>query len=279
MRSYGLAARNGALFVSRTGLCSQASHGRISYALAGAVTRLRDVDGDGYFEFAHDILTGLPGARGPETMHQNNGISFATDGSLFVTTGSVADRRLDDHPWAGAVLRLSPDFKQTEIFAKGFRNPFGTVIGPDNELFVTDNDVDANPGDELNHVVRGAHYGHPYVIPNEASVESDGFRDPIFLSELESNLLGMAYATSQSLPEEYRNCLYVADFLQNAILRMTLTRSGDTYTVTDVDTFATISSPVDIAVTSAGEFFVISRRTQNVYRIRPRNAAAEGYHG
>jgi glucose/arabinose dehydrogenase len=237
------------------------------------------VDGDGYFEYAHDIVTGLPGARGPETMHQNNGISFAADGGLFVTTASVANRTLDDHPWAGAVLRVSPDFMQTQIFAKGFRNPFGIVIGPDNELFVTDNDVDENPGDELNHVVHGAHYGHPYVVPNEPSIETDGFRDPILLGELESNFLGMAYATSQSLPEAYRNCIYMADFMQNAILRLTLAQSGDTYKVTNVDTFATISSPVDIAVTPSGEFFVISRRTQNVYRIRPRNAAAKGYHG
>jgi glucose/arabinose dehydrogenase len=153
------------------------------------------------------------------------------------------------------------------------------VIGPDNELFVTDNDIDENPGDELNHVVRGAHYGHPYVVPNEPSVESDGFRDPILVGEHESNFLGMAYATSQSLPEAYRNCIYMTDFMQNAILRLTLARSGDTYEVTDVDTFATISSPVDIAVTPSGEFFVISRHTQNVYRIRPRNAATKGYDG
>jgi hypothetical protein len=69
----------------------------------------------------------------------------------------------------------------------------------------------------------------------------------------------------------------MADFMQNAILRLTLVQSGDTYKVTDVDTFATISSPVDIAVTPSGEFFVISRRTQNVYCIRPRDATAMGY--
>lgn len=279
MRSYGLVARNGELFVSRTGVCSQATHGKVSYATAGAVTQLRDVDRDGYFEFAHDIVTGLPGARGPDTMQQNNGISFAADGSLFVTTSTAANRVLDDHPWAGAVLRVSPDFTQTEIFAKGFRNPFGIVIGPDDELFVTDNDIDENPGDELNHVVHGGHYGHPYVVPNEALVEAAGFREPILVGELESNYLGMAYATSQALPEAYRDCIYMADYMQDEILRLTLTRTGDTYQVTDVDTFATISTPVDIAVTPSGEFFVISRRTQNVYCIRPRNAAAKGSDG
>jgi glucose/arabinose dehydrogenase len=276
MRGYGLVARNGELFVSRSGICSKATQGTIQYEPTGAVTQLRDVDGDGYFEFAHDVVTGLPGVRGPETMHQNNGICFDTDGSLFVAVASSANRALDDHPWGGTVLRVNPDFTQPEIFARGFRNPFGIMVGPDNELFITDNDADENPGDELNHLVRGAHYGHPYVVPNESSVETAGFRDPILVGEHEWNFLGMTYATSDALPEAYRDCIYVADFMQHTILRLKLERSGDTYQVTTVDTFASISSPVDIAVTSSGEFFVVSRHTKNVYRIRPRDAASGG---
>lgn len=279
MRSYGLAARDGELFVSRTGICSRANHGRISYQTAGAVTQLRDVDGDGYFEFAHDIASDIPGARGPDTMQQNNGIAFALDGSLFVTTASSANRVLEDHPWAGAVLRISPDFTKTEVFAKGFRNPWGIVIGPDGELFVTDNDIDENPGDELNHVVFGAHYGHPYVVPNEPSVESEGFGDPILVGDMESNYLGIAYSNSPALPEEYRNCLYLTNFMQDTILRLKLTRTGDTYEVTSIDNFATVDSPVDIAITPSGEFFVLSRKTRNVYRIRPRDVVTRGTDG
>jgi len=236
---------------------------------------LKDLDNDGYFEYAKDVVTGLPGARGPDTMQQNNGIAFAPDGSLFLTSGCAANRALDEHPWGGAVLRVSPDFTQTEIFASGFRNPFGIVIGPDDEVFATDNDIDENPGDELNHVVRGAHYGHPYVVPNEASVEASGFHSPIFLSERESNFLGMVYATSPALPEPYRNCLYLADYMQHKILRLTLERDGDTYKVTGVYPFASLMYPTDIAATPSGEFFVISHETQNVYRIRLKSAATK----
>ncbi len=273
MRCYGLAVRNGELFVSRSGIFPQATQGSVSYPGTGAVTRLRDVDGDGYFEFMHDIVTGLPGARGPVTMHQNNGITFDASGNLYVTTANAANRALENDPQEGAVLQINPEFTETGVFAKGFRNPFDIVVGPDNELFVTDNDIDENPGDELNHLVRGEHYGHPYVVPNESLVEAHGFREPIFTGELESNLLGMAYATSPELPESFRDCLYVADLMQNAIWRMKLERVDNTYQVTQVDRFATISSPVDIAVTSAGEFYVISRFTRNVYRIRPRQTA------
>ncbi len=269
MRCYGLVARDGELFVSRSGISATATRGTIAYQDTGAVTRLRDVDGDGYFEFADDIVTGLPGARGPDTMQQNNGICFAADGTLFVTTASAANRALTGHPWEGAVLRVDSNLAEPEVIARGFRNPFGIVIGPDDELFVTDNDIDENPGDELNHIVRGAHYGHPYVVPNEPTAESSGFREPILVGEHEWNFLGITYATSQSLPDEYRDCLYVADFMQHAIWRIKLERIGDTYKVSSVDKYASVSSPIDIAVTDSGEFFVISRNTKNLYRIRP----------
>ena len=274
MRCYGLAARNGSLFVSRTGIFPRAEEGKISYDPAAAITQLQDLDGDGYFEYVHDVATDLPGARGPDTMQQNNGICFGPDGSLFVTTSSAANRVLTDHPWAGCILKYSPDFSSQEVFAAGFRNPFGVAIGPSGELFVTDNDIDENPGDEVNHVVRGGHYGHPFVVPNEAGVEPDGFHDPIHLGELESNYLGLTYGGSTTLPEEYRDSLYVTDFMQHKIWRMQLKKAGDTFQVTGVTPFASLSSPVDIAISPDGQFYIVSRKTRNIYRIRLRDGLA-----
>ncbi len=270
MRCYGLAARNGDLYVSRSGIWPQANQGTLAYENTGAITQLRDIDGDGYFEFAHDVVTGLPGIRGPVTIHQNNGIAFAPDGSLFVASASAANRALAAQEWEGAVLRVSPDFSTTEVYAEGFRNPFGVVFGPDDELFVSDNDIDENPGDELNHIIQGEHYGHPYVVPNDSSIESTGFRDPILVGEHDWNFLGMTYATSPAIPDLYRHCIYVADFMQNAIHRLKLEKSGETYKVTEIERFATISRPVDIAMTPSGELVVVSRLTKNVYRIRPK---------
>lgn len=274
-RCYGLALRDGDLYVSRSGFFPQANMGEVSYQSTGAVTQLKDLDGDGYFEYAHDVVTGLPGMRGPDTPQQNNGLVFTTDGRLFVSNAVAANRTLDEHPWGGTILECSPDFTDLQIFAKGLRNPWTIAIGPDDQLFATDTDVNKNPGDEINHVVRGAHYGHPYVIPNEAGVEATGFNEPILVSGPETVFTGMVYATSPSLPEIYRNCLYVTDFRQNKVLRIRLERSGDTYKVAGIYPFASIPSPVDITVTSAGEFFLISRRAQKVYRIRPEKAVGE----
>ena len=209
-------------------------------------------------------------------MHQNNGIAFAEDGSLFIACASSGDRTLDEHPWGGTVLRVSPDFASTQVFARGFRNPFGIAFGPDNELFLNDNDIDGNAGDEVNHIIQDEHYGHPFVVPNESSIEAEGFREPILVGEHEWNFLGMAYATSQSIPEEYRNCMYIADFMQRTIWRLKLEKSGETYAVTLIDRFASISTPIDIAVNEFGEFFIISRNAKKVYRIRPRRTNTGG---
>jgi glucose/arabinose dehydrogenase len=270
VRTYGMAVRDGDLYISRSGFFPVANQGTVTYQPTGVVTQLKDLDADGYFEYAHDVVTGLPGVRGPDTMQQNNGIVFGPDGSLFVTNASAADRTLDEHPFAGTVLRVSPDFEQTEVYAEGFRNPWEIALGPDHELFVTDSDVDSNPGDEINHLVRGSHYGHPYVIPAEAGVEPVGFRAPILVGEREAVFCGIAYSNSASLPAKYRNCLYVTDFRQDKVLRLELRRSGDSYQTVAVHPFASVPSPVDITVTPEGEFFVISRRAQKVFRIRPK---------
>jgi len=43
-------------------------------------------------------------------------------------------------PVAGCVLRFSPDWKQTEVYAHGFRNAYGMDFGTDGELYTYDSD-------------------------------------------------------------------------------------------------------------------------------------------
>jgi hypothetical protein len=117
IRPYGLAIRKGDLYVSRAGFSPQANSGSVHYESTGAVTQLKDLDGDGYFEFSHDVVRNLPGVRAPDTMQQNNGLVFSDDGHLYVTNAGAADRTLDEHPWGGTILKVSPDFAQVEVFA------------------------------------------------------------------------------------------------------------------------------------------------------------------
>ncbi len=268
-RSYGLAFHKGDLYVSRSGFRVRADRGMLEYGGTGAVTRLSDVDGDGYFEFADDVVTGLPGVRGPETMHQNNGICFDRDGYLYVTCASSANRALDLHPWGGTVLRVSPDFETIEVFVRGLRNPFAIAAMPSGQLLLTDNDVDENPGDKLLQLHRGAHYGHPYVLPGRPEQLGEGFEGPLWVSEKESNVLGFAYCDAPALPAAYRGGLFVADLLQERVLYFGLESSGEKLRVTNVRPLAVIPSPLDVAATPEGDLFVISRNSRKVYRISP----------
>lgn len=266
-RPFGLAARAGSLYVSRSGFLARAKAGRIEYENSGAVTRLSDLDGDGRMDFFEDVVAGLPGSRGSVTQHQNNGLAFGPGGELYVACGASSNRDVYNHPWEGSILVAGPDFERVEVYASGFRNPFGIAFGPDGALFCTDNDEWLeNPGDELNHVERGAHYGHPYVIGDDDGGGS--FRRPIALSRSDSTFTGITYADSGGLPSECRGCLYIADFVGSRILRARLTRKGDSYDA-EIAPFASLPLPIDIAVTRKGVFYVTSH-LGGIFRIRPR---------
>ncbi len=94
-----------------------------------------------------------------------------------MAVGSADDRSVDQHPWSGSILKQAPGHTAPEVFARGLRNPFGLCCGPAGSLFVTDNDCADNPGDEVNFVVAGHHYGHPFAIPGES--RNAGFSEPI----------------------------------------------------------------------------------------------------
>ena len=268
-RPYGLAAHEGDLYVSRSGLHAEATEGEIRFESTGVVTRLRDVDGNGEFEHFHDVLRGLPGLRDPDTMHQNAGLGFAPDGSLFVATSSADNRSIDDHEWAGVVLRLPPGGEPPEVFARGLRNPFGLAVGPGGRVFVTDNDVEENPGDEVNHVVRGAHLGHPFVIGSSRG-EDEGFTAPIFVDEEGGNLTGIALTKSPNLPDEYRGSLFVADYTRDRILQLRLDGEGESTRVAEARAVAYIVGPIDVAETPEGDLLVVSRNEKAIYRVRLR---------
>jgi glucose/arabinose dehydrogenase len=269
-RTFGLAVRDGHIFVSRSGYMARAKDGHIEYENSGVITRLSDLDRDGMMDYYEDVVVGLPGCQGPIPQHSNNAITFGPDGSLYITQGVHSDRAPLTHPWEGTILRASPDFKTVSVFARGLRNPFGLVFGIDRQLFATDNDVTiGNPGDELNLIKEGAHYGHPYVVG-----DSDGggrFVKPLLLWD-KGSFAGMAYTESVNLPEEYRGCLYIADFSGSKILRVDLSRNGDGYSAR-AHVFADVPVPIGIAVTRTGHFYVTSLGGK-VFRIRMRGSAS-----
>lgn len=267
-RPFGLACHNGDLYVSRAGHAASAANGNVTWGNWGAVTRVRDLNGDGQFESFHDVISGIPAARAPDTMHQNNGVVFGRDGELYVAVGSSDDRSLDPHPWSGTVLRLAEGSEDPEVFARGLRNPFGICEIPGGGLIVSDNDCNSDPGDELHFVARGSHCGHPYSVPGENRIS--GFDEPLVV-DADANFCGVACAPAanrySSEADQDTFALLVCDRLQDAVLEITMKRTEDGARVIAKSKFAAVPSPIDIAVSSRGEIYVASLLKGTIYRV------------
>ncbi|RYD31168.1 MAG: copper oxidase, partial [Verrucomicrobiaceae bacterium] len=101
-------------------------------------------------------------------------LALGPDGMLYCGSGSRTDgnepgtdehlARTGEDPLTACLWRLDPEqtSPEPEIFARGLRNPYGFCWTPEGELFATDNGPDADAPEELNVIVRGAHYGFPY---------------------------------------------------------------------------------------------------------------------
>ena len=269
-RPHGLAFWDGALYVSRSGQYATAKEGRIVHENTGAVTLLRDTDHDGIFDYYHDVVRGLPGAQGPDELHQNNGIAFSDSGYLYITSGAHTNRGPTTHPYEGTILRARHDGSELSVYAEGLRNPFDVVMDAHGELFCTDNDAnDSRSGDEFNHVIEGHHYGFPYADGQQKHPE--GTTAPLLVVN-PGTLQGLTYTDSENLPEDYRGCFYSVSYGNGEIWRIRVHGKPGNYTV-EKDLFARIPQALDITVADDGTMYVSSFESRKIHRLRLRRSA------
>ncbi len=123
------------------------------------------------------VLTGMP--RGG---HVSRTIRKGPDGFFFVSIGSSCNICMEKHPWRAAIIRFRVNdagkAENVEIYAKGLRNAVGFDWRPGTgEMYAvnagSDWMGDDRPREEVNRIVRGGHYGWPFV-------HEYGIRDPKF---------------------------------------------------------------------------------------------------
>ena len=265
-RPHGLTVYNGDIYVSRSGQHAKWSNGRAEHMLTGAVTVLKDLDGDGTIDFFHDVIRDLPGARAPDYLHQNNALAFDSKGVMYITSGISSDGHPARHPWEGTILRaLPPEYTDVSVFAKGLRNTFGLAISKQDFLYATDNDSQSGNlgsiGDKLSRVQLGDDFGHPYSRPG-----TPGVSIPAALSKFA--LAGITIADSTKLPAPYANSLYVASYGEGRVLRYEVAAQGGEI-VNKPSSFAIVPAATDIAVAPNGEFYVLSFENRTLHRIKP----------
>jgi glucose/arabinose dehydrogenase len=233
----GLAFADGAMFVSARGTL---------WRISGGARRA--------------IVKGLPYGR-----HQQDNVVFAR-GRLYFGSGSTCDVCKERSRLSATVLSVLPDGSDLRVEARGLRNPYGLVVGPDGEIYVTVNGQDRlgnwEPADSVVVLRRGAFYGWPNCWPSfrrhRLSGVCTGVTPPLAYLEPHSSADGIAY---------WRDALYVTEwgqYLAHAHGRKLVRVGLDGR----VSVFATgFVHPLPIAEHD-GELFVGDYSTGVVHRIR-----------
>jgi len=126
-----------------------------------AVLRLHDRNGDDYFERTETLAAGW----GHSTDYHGWAVGLPQDaeGNYFV---GLSQRGGPKEHLRGRVLKIVPNEApdaalpyRIEPITAGHRYPVGIARNREGDLFVTDNQGNYNPFNELNHVVPGSHYG------------------------------------------------------------------------------------------------------------------------
>lgn len=175
----------------------------------------------------------------------------------------------------GIVYRVSPDGKDFEIFASGFRNIFDGGVNRDGELFVYDADMeyDFNTSwyrpTRVNHVVSGGEYGWR----NGAGKYPEFYYDnlPATLNIGPGSPTGTTFGYGAKFPAKYQEAFYVLDWSWGKIYAVHLKPEGSTYTATKEEFVTGGPLPVSDAIIGkdgAMYFTIGGRRVQSgLYRV------------
>ena len=257
---------------------------------------LRDADRDGEADGLPEVWTKL---RHPE--HGANGIVRGPDGWIYVICGNDAGVKAEHattpgspikQPHCGAVLRFSPDGRQSEIVAHGFRNPYDCDFNSLGQLFTVDADGERDhhlpwyAPNRLFDVAPGMHHGWvlqgwqrswnrpPWMFDNVERLVEIGRGSPT----------GLTVYRHRQFPERYRGSVLSCCWTLGRVYHLPLEPAGSTYTSPAkaevfLETTGEVGfAPVDLAVGLEGDLFIAigGRRTRgSVFRVRYRGAEGD----
>jgi glucose/arabinose dehydrogenase len=119
------------------------------------ITRLHDLNSDGeadfYENFNNDCIVGA--SSGEYAMD----LQVGPDGDFYY--GKAGTQGSGATPHTGCILRLTRDGSTLEVYATGFRTPFGVCVGPDGYITATDQQGTYMASCPIVHVKKGGFYG------------------------------------------------------------------------------------------------------------------------
>jgi glucose/arabinose dehydrogenase len=132
------------------------------------LTRIVDTDGDGVAD-QFERVAALPHGVA-DTYDYGYGLVRDKSGAFVFTYAPYANTHL---PGSGSALRLVPGQKPQEV-AFGFRNPLGWCLGPEGEIFFTDNQGEWVATNKLCHLEEGRFYGFPNSAQKQHTTRPPG---------------------------------------------------------------------------------------------------------
>jgi len=234
----------------------------------------------------------VTGALPREGWHGLRFIAFGPDGFLYMGSGAPCNVCLREDPRFGTILRMRPDGRDVEVYARGVRNTVGFDWQPATRaLWFTDNGRDHlgpnAPPDELNRAIApGAHYGFPFCHGGDVpDPEFTGrgcaeFTPPVARLGAHVAALGMRFYTGRRFPATYHGRVFIAEHGSwNRLLpvgyRISTVRVEDGAPRYEVFAEGWLSRvrrsawgrPVDVLVMPDGALLVSDDRAGAVYRI------------
>ncbi|MBT4725198.1 MAG: c-type cytochrome [Planctomycetaceae bacterium] len=176
----------------------------------------------------------------------------------------------------GIIYKVSPDGKQFEAYASGFRNIFGGAVNRDGELFTYDADMEYD-------------FNTPWYRPTRICLVTSGAefgwrngagKRPVFYPDNLPGILdigpgsptGMTFGYGAKFPAKYQDALYALDWSWGKLYAVHLKPNGSGYTATKEEFVTGAPLPITDAIIHPGDgamyFTIGGRRVQSgLYRV------------
>ena len=251
--------------------------------------RFRDADGDGKADGPPELITKYVFGE-----HGHHAMRKGPDGFWYLIGGNemgIGAVKLTDpaqspvkSPTWGSIVRYSPDFKQVEVIAHGFRNPYDFDFNPAGDLFTYDSDCERDyflpwyTPTRIYHVGYAQDHGWRQPSHLRSFAKRDYFPDVVdMLWPIgRGSPTGVVCYRHTAFPARYRGGIFALDWTFGKVWFLPLTPAGASYSTkaevflepTGTEGFA----PTDAVVAPDGSMYISigGRRTRGaVFRIQP----------
>jgi putative membrane-bound dehydrogenase-like protein len=252
----------------------------------GWLSVYRDKNGDGQADGPPERI--LPLAWGE---HGGHAMRKGPDGWWYVIGGNDAGISAQHAslpgspiktPEAGAIVRLPPDLKGSEIVAQGFRNPYDFDFSANGDMFTYDSDCEGDyflpwySPTRIYHVGYAGHHGWRLPGYRRSWCRPDYYVDTvdILFPVGRGSPTGVTCYRHHQFPEHYRGGVFALDWTFGKVWFFPLEARGASYATKDEVFLESLGThgfaPTDIAVAPDGSIFLTigGRKTRGaVYHI------------